>query len=88
MNLILETTRLRLRSPETADVAAFVPLIGATKLTAGYMTDNPASGRVLEKLGFVHTDDAPYHSVSRGGEVPAHRVARTRERFENASLTP
>jgi RimJ/RimL family protein N-acetyltransferase len=26
--------------------------IGCTKLTAGYFADNPASGRVLEKLGF------------------------------------
>ena len=28
MNLVLETTRLRLRPPEMADVSAFVPLIG------------------------------------------------------------
>ena len=181
MNLNLETTRLRLRPPETADIATFVPLIGnfrvaknlsrvphpytedngytwlsdiaaklpnaadypfalirksdgafigvcavhpsedftlgywlgerfwgmgyategaervarfafeelgATKLIAGYMTDNPASGRVLAKLGFVRTHDAPYHCVSRQEDVPAHRVALTRERFENASVRP
>ena len=62
--------------------------LGATKLIAGYMTDNPASGRVLDKLGFIHTHDAPYHCVSRGGEVAAHRVALTRERFENVSVRP
>lgn len=56
--------------------------LGATKLVAGYMTDNPASGRVLEKLGFVHTHDAPYQCVSRGEEVAAHRLVLTRERFE------
>lgn len=181
MNLILETTRLRLRPPETADVPAFVPLIGnfrvaknlsrvpypyteadghtwladiaaklpsapdhpfaltrksdgafigvcavhpsedftfgywlgepfwrmgyateaaqrvarfafeelgATKLTAGYMIDNPASGRVLEKLGFVYTHDVPYQCVSRGEEIAAHRLVLTRECFENVILRP
>jgi RimJ/RimL family protein N-acetyltransferase len=181
MNLVLETTRLRLRPPETADISAFVPLIGnfrvarnlsrvphpyteadgrkwlaeiaakradgadfpfalirksdgaflgicsvhpsedftvgywlgepfwgmgyateaahrvarfafeelgATKLIAGYMTDNPVSGRVLEKLGFAHTHDAPYHCVSRREDVPAHRVALTPGRFENVTLRP
>jgi RimJ/RimL family protein N-acetyltransferase len=33
--------------------------------------DNPASGRVLEKLGFRSTGrTAPRYSCARGGEVP------------------
>ena len=33
---------------------------GATRLESGYFTHNPASGRVLEKLGFTYTgDDSP-----------------------------
>jgi len=39
-------------------------------LTAGHFTDNPASGRVLEKLGFTHTGEAQWGCVARGEEVP------------------
>ena len=41
------------------------------KLSAGHFLDNPASGRVLEKLGFRPTGvTAPRHSIGRGGEAP------------------
>ena len=41
------------------------------RLSAGHFLDNPASGRVLEKLGFRPTGiTAPRHSVGRGGEAP------------------
>ena len=42
------------------------------RLSAGHFLDNPASGRVLEKLGFRPTGIvAPRHSLGRGGEAPA-----------------
>jgi RimJ/RimL family protein N-acetyltransferase len=41
-------------------------------LDAGHFLDNPASGRVLEKLGFTPTGIiAPRFCLARGGEVPA-----------------
>ena len=41
------------------------------KLSAGQFLDNPASGRVLEKLGFKPTGDvAPRYSCGRGAEAP------------------
>jgi RimJ/RimL family protein N-acetyltransferase len=61
--------------------------LGTPTVIAGHMTDNPASGRVLEKLGFVASHDEPYPSLSRGTVVPAHRFVLTRERFENGSVT-
>jgi len=41
------------------------------RIGAGHFLDNPASGRVLEKLGFRPTGiTAPRHSIGRGGEAP------------------
>ncbi|HZF43637.1 MAG TPA: GNAT family N-acetyltransferase [Sphingomonadaceae bacterium] len=41
------------------------------RIAAGHFTDNPASGRVLEKLGFTATRDrAPRHSAARRSEAP------------------
>ena len=41
--------------------------LGVTQMTACYFEDNPASGRVLEKVGFVHTgSDGNCHSIGRG----------------------
>lgn len=42
--------------------------LGHTRLTAGHFTDNPASGKVLRKLGFVPTGRPGQRiSVARGG---------------------
>ena len=42
------------------------------RLEASHFIDNPASGRVLEKLGFEPTGlIAPRLSCARGAEVPA-----------------
>lgn len=62
--------------------------LGATGLVARYMFDNPASGRVLTKLGFVHTHNAPGHSLARGGEVQSHWLALSPERFRSINVTP
>ena len=52
---------------------ALVEIAGALKLArleAAHFVDNPASGRVLEKLGFRATGiSAPRHSCARGQEV-------------------
>lgn len=45
-------------------------LVGQRALRAGYFADNPASGRVLEKLGFVATGTAQRDCLTTG-EVKA-----------------
>lgn len=46
--------------------------LGFERLDASYFADNPASGRVLEKLGFEPTGlSAPEYSCARGSEVQA-----------------
>lgn len=46
-----------------------------TRLTAYYHADNPASGRVLRKLGFVETGRSRRHALARGAMVEAVDVA-------------
>jgi RimJ/RimL family protein N-acetyltransferase len=44
--------------------------LGLTRLEASHFIDNPASGRVLEKLGFTPTGlSVPRLSCARGGEA-------------------
>ena len=46
--------------------------LGLARLEASHFVDNPASGRVLEKLGFLPTGlIAHRHSCARGGEAPS-----------------
>jgi RimJ/RimL family protein N-acetyltransferase len=50
--------------------------LGASRVQAGHFADNPASGRVLRKLGFVPTGaDVPYPCLSRGGDAAAVRYS-------------
>lgn len=49
--------------------------------------DNPASGRVLTKLGVRYTHDETRPCVSRDQHVLQHRMALTRERFLS-NVTP
>ncbi|WP_165793640.1 GNAT family N-acetyltransferase [Hyphococcus luteus] len=54
----------------------------AEKLLAGHFTDNPASGRVLEKTGFRKTGETrKQFSLGRGGEAESARMAMMREDF-------
>lgn len=47
------------------------------KLTAGHFTDNPASGRVLEKIGFRPTGQyAQRYSAGRGASAPCRLLER------------
>jgi len=48
---------------------------GAADLYAGHFVDNPASGRVLEKIGFATVDWGLYWCEARGREMP-HRWLR------------
>lgn len=51
---------------------AIAEALGLARLEASYFIDNPASGRVLEKLGFLPTGiAAPRYSCARGGEAMA-----------------
>ncbi len=54
---------------------------GAAALHSGWFYDNPASGHVLEKLGFTPTGVVQRPCVSRGGPVACNRVQLTREAF-------
>jgi RimJ/RimL family protein N-acetyltransferase len=40
------------------------------RLRAGHFIDNPASGRVLSKLGFRHSGTALRYSAGRAAETP------------------
>ena len=49
---------------------------GAARLTAGYFTTNPASARVLAKLGFTHTGaDDPEFCTARMKRLPHRAMA-------------
>jgi RimJ/RimL family protein N-acetyltransferase len=50
-------------------------------LVAGWFHDNPASGRVLEKLGCVITGAEQRDCAARGHAVYCHVVTLTREAF-------
>lgn len=48
------------------------------RLVAGHFPDNPASGRVLEKAGFIRTGETRARpSVARGAVVPCIMYARS-----------
>ncbi len=57
----------------------------AETLIAGHYTDNPASGRVLEKAGFRYTGETrKQFSLGRGGEADCFRMRLDREDFAPA----
>ena len=49
--------------------------LGHRRLIAHHFASNPASGRVLAKLGFRHVGETRRYSLARGGEVPAQGYA-------------
>ena len=55
-----------------AALLAIARTLGLERLEASYFADNPASGRVLEKLGFTATGmRAPRYSCARGRDAEA-----------------
>jgi RimJ/RimL family protein N-acetyltransferase len=53
----------------------------AGRVEAGWYFDNPASGRVLEKLGFRPNGSAQRDSAARGESVLCNLVTMSREEF-------
>jgi RimJ/RimL family protein N-acetyltransferase len=49
------------------------------RLIAGHFYDNPASGRVLSKIGFRYTNDGFRECLARGGKVLCHEMDLLRE---------
>ena len=59
------------------------------KLVSSPMIDNPASGRVLRKIGFKPVGrTVPRHSVARGSEVPCMLYALDAGDVANRPMTP
>ncbi|MBS0254978.1 MAG: GNAT family N-acetyltransferase [Proteobacteria bacterium] len=54
-------------------VLAMAQALGYRRIAAHHFADNPASGRVLARLGFRRVGDAMLTSRARGGEVAAAR---------------
>lgn len=54
--------------------------VGLVKLTAGHAHDNPASGRILAKLGFRRVDTVDLFSRSRNEYISQCRYDRLDER--------
>ena len=48
--------------------------LGLPYITSGYFEDNPPSGRVLEKLGFIESGRAMRPCLAAGGDVPSVRM--------------
>jgi RimJ/RimL family protein N-acetyltransferase len=48
-----------------------IGLVGRSRITAGYFADNPASGRVLEKLGFRQAKLSERPCLAIGGLKPS-----------------
>ncbi|NOX94538.1 MAG: GNAT family N-acetyltransferase [Alphaproteobacteria bacterium] len=64
---------------------AFEKLDGKT-INAGYFLDNPASGRVLTKLGFKPTGEIlKIHSLARDGKVETARLRLKQPAFSPAA---
>jgi len=59
--------------------------LGAEELHAGWFFDNPASGRVLEKLGCELDGEEERASLSRGCKVFCHKVVLRRAAYERRS---
>ena len=52
--------------------------LGLDRLTSGHASDNPDSGRVLEKIGFRWTEDVTVWSLPRQAEIVQRRYAMRR----------
>jgi RimJ/RimL family protein N-acetyltransferase len=50
--------------------------LGCSRLTSGYYTDNPASGRVLAKLGFTIVGTSTRPCLAEGKDKPSVELER------------
>jgi 8-oxo-dGTP diphosphatase len=60
--------------------------LGAENIVACWFHDNPASGRVLEKLGFLPRGEEERTCLSRGVSVPSHGVALDRVAYKTRKI--
>jgi RimJ/RimL family protein N-acetyltransferase len=60
----------------------------AERVNAGWFHDNPASGRVLAKLGFRDAGEAEMSCASRGCTVNCKRVELDRAAYMTRKMTP
>ena len=60
--------------------------LGAGALTARWIFDNPASGHVLEKIGFESNGAEELDCLSRGSAVICHKVVLNRREFERLEM--
>ena len=56
---------------------AAVSALSLTRMVSGHFVENPVSGRVLTKLGFVHTHEESSPCLSRGQDVMVKRMVWT-----------
>lgn len=69
-------------SEAAAEVLAFAfRNLRAENVEAGWFHDNPASGRVLEKVGFVPSGTAERDCAARGASVLCNLVVMSRAEF-------
>jgi RimJ/RimL family protein N-acetyltransferase len=62
-------------------------MLGHARLVASHFVDNPASGRVLRKLGFQPTGKVRLrHSCGRGEEAPAVEYTRDLDADEQVEM--
>ena len=62
---------------EAADaVLKWLQARGERAFVSGYFVDNPASGRILDKLGFMKADRRHVFCLGRGEEVEHYYMAR------------
>jgi RimJ/RimL family protein N-acetyltransferase len=63
-------------------------VLGAENLRAGIYSDNPASHRVIEKLGFVKEDPERVWCMARGETVDGHSYLCDLRNWPNAAEAP
>lgn len=66
-------------------ITVFFAELGDEQIHSSFLTDNPASWRVQEKLGFAATGPCRLEINSRGADQPGMRTLLTREAFEARS---
>jgi 8-oxo-dGTP diphosphatase len=60
---------------------------GAPHLTSGHFTENTASGKVLEKLGFAYTGTSTRPCTARGHDMPAREMRMPRSKWAAGLIT-
>ena len=50
--------------------------LSISRFASGHFTDNPASGRILTKLGFIRAGETELYGPARGGKYPCVRYGK------------